>query len=161
MIKLFRQTFKRVSSAIILMEPRRVSFKIVIKRIEQPLSRSPAEELEWICQSLGFLEPIDREKTASAIFKEIVRSAEEGTPLNSTDIAEKVHMSRGSVINHLNNLILSGLIVKDGRYFFPRSRSVLRTIEEIEEDIARVFTKMKKTAREIDEELGIASRSDE
>ena len=32
---------------------------------------------------------------------------------------------------------------------------MVRTIEEIEEDIDRIFAKMKKTAREIDEEFGL------
>src|SRR3989338_2946423 len=140
---------------VFMEEQRRISLKIVVKRIEQPFTQNHADELEWICQSLGFLEPIDREKTAAAVFKEIIRSAEEGKPVTSTDLAEKVGMSRGSVINHLHNLGMSGLIVKDGRFYYPRSKSVMRTIEEIEEDIQRIFARMKKTAREIDEELGI------
>jgi hypothetical protein len=32
---------------------------------------------------------------------------------------------------------------------------MFRTIEEIEEDIERIFQRMKKTAKEIDEEFGI------
>ena len=75
--------------------------------------------------------------------------------LSSTAIAERVGMSRGSVINHLNNLMRSGLIIRQGRYYSARSRSVYRTIEEIEEDIERIFLRMKRTAQEIDEELGI------
>ena len=64
-------------------------------------------------------------------------------------------MSRGSVINHLNNLMRAGLITRHGRYYESRSKSIYRTIAEIEEDIDRIFEKMKKTAREIDEEMGI------
>ena len=134
---------------------RRASFKIVVKRVERPFSRKPTDELDWICQSLGFYEPIDREKTAASIFKEIVKATEKGQALTSTAIAEKVKMSRGSTINHLNNLIRAGLITRHGRYYESRSKSVFRTIEEIEEDIDRIFEKMKKTAREIDEDMGI------
>jgi len=134
---------------------RRASFKIVIRRVERPFSGSLDKELEWICSSLGFLEPIDRDKVAASVFKEIVQATEKGKPLTSTALAERVDMSRGSVVNHLNNLQRSGLIVRNGRHYFARSRSMFRTIEEIEEDIERIFARMKKTAREIDEEFGI------
>lgn len=134
---------------------RHASFKIVIKRIERPFSGSLDKEMEWICGTLGFLEPIDRGKTAATLFKEIVRATEQGRPLTSTELADRVEMSRGSVVNHLNNLQRSGLVVRQGRNYLARSRSMFRTIEEIEEDIDRIFEKMKKTAREIDEEFGL------
>ncbi len=134
---------------------RRASFKIVIRRLERPLSSSLDDEFEWICRSLGFFEAIDRDKTASNIFREVVRATEQGKPLTSSEIAERVKMSRGSVVNHLNNLQRSGLIVRQGRHYLARSRSMFRTIEEIEEDIERIFSKMKKTARERAEEFGL------
>lgn len=134
---------------------RPASFKIVIRRVERPFSDSLEKEFEWLCRSLGFFEPIDRGKTASEIFLEVVKATEEGKPLTSSEIAERVKMSRGSVVNHLNNLQRSGLVVRQGRNYVARSRSVFRTIEEIEEDIERIFQKMKKTAREIDEEFGL------
>ncbi len=140
------------------MEERRAAFKIVIKRVEKPFSEDPLSELEWICQTLGFMEPIDKEKTASFVFREIIKATESGEALTSTAITERVGMSRGSVVNHLNNLMRSGLIVREGRHYSARSRSIYRTIEEIEEDIERIFAKMKKTAIELDEELGVKPR---
>jgi predicted transcriptional regulator len=131
------------------------SFKIVVRRVEKPFSTDIGEELDWICRSFGFFEPIDKEKTASSVFKAIVFAAEKGRPVSSTVLAQEVGMSRGSVINHLNNLIRSGLVVRQGRHYFPRSKSLFRMLEEIEEDIERVFARMKKTARQIDEEFGI------
>ncbi len=136
-------------------ERRRASFKIVIRRIERPFSSSLKKEFEWLCKSLGFFEPIDRDKTASEIFLEVVKATEEGKPLTSSQLAKRVEMSRGSVVNHLNNLQRSGLVVRQGRFYLASSRSMFRTIEEIEEDIDRIFAKMKKTAREIDEEFGL------
>lgn len=137
------------------MNERRASFKIVIRKIERPFSNEPMDELDWICESLGFFEPIDKDKTASSIFREIVIATEKGEALTSTAIAERVKMSRGAVINHLNNLLRAGLIIRQGRYYISRSKSVYRTIKEIEEDILSVFRKMEKTAKEIDEEMGI------
>jgi transposase len=135
---------------------RRASFQIVIRRVERPFSDSFEKEFEWLCRSLGFLEPIDKGRIASSILREVVLATEKGKPLTSSQIAERVGMSRGSVINHLNNLQRSGLVVRQGRHYLARSRSMFRTIEEIEEDIDRIFARMKRTAREIDDELGIA-----
>jgi len=42
------------------------------------------------------------------------------------------------------------LIEKHGRYYVGRSKTVQHTIEEIEEDIDRIFDKMKQRAKQID-----------
>lgn len=136
-------------------------FKITIKKVEPPFSRDLEKEFEYICKCLGFFEEIDKEKTASAIFKEIVKSYEKNKPLTSTQISRKVGMSRGAVINHLNNLITAGLIVRQGRYYVPRSKSMFRTIREVEEDIDRIFNKMERIAKKIDKEFGIETGESE
>ncbi|MEM0359845.1 MAG: ArsR family transcriptional regulator [Candidatus Diapherotrites archaeon] len=130
-------------------------FRITIRKIEPPFSHNPDEEFAFLCRSLGFFEEIDKEKTASAIFRHIVKNYDKGKKLTSTDLAKMVKMSRGSVINHLNNLITAGLVLKEGRYYVPRSRSVYRTIQEIEEDIDRIFRRMQETAKRIDREFGL------
>lgn len=135
---------------------RRQSFRIMIKKVEKPFSDSSLDEFNWLCACLGFFEPIDKSKTAASVFKEIVAATDKGEALSSTAIAERVGMSRGSVINHLNNLLQAGLVTKHGRFYFARSRSVFRTIKEIEEDILRVFREMEETAREIDERFRLA-----
>jgi len=132
---------------------RKPTFRIVVKRIAKPIQSE--DEFEWLCQSLGFLEPIDKDKTAFSVLKEIVSSTEKGEALTSTAISERVGMSRGAVINHLNNLLRSGLIVRHGRFYVSRSRSMQSTIEEIEEDIEHIFLKMKKAAKEIDKKMGL------
>ncbi len=137
---------------------RKRMFELTIRKVEPPFSRSIQDELDWICESFGFFEDIDREKTASSVFKEIVNATEHNKPLTSTTLAKRVGMSRGSVINHLNNLMRSGLVVKDGRQYFSRSQSMFRTIAEIEEDIDRIFDKMKQRARLIDQKFGVRIR---
>ena len=128
-------------------------FRIMIKKVEKPFSDNTLDEFNWLCECLGFFEPIDKSKTAASVFKELVNATDKGEALSSTALAERVGMSRGSVINHLNNLLEAGLITKRGRFYFARSRSVFRTLKEIEEDILRVFRDMEDTAREIDEQF--------
>jgi len=128
-------------------------FKLIIKRIERPFSDSVEEEFNWLCKSLGFFEPIDREKTAANIFREIVKATELGKGISSTQLALLVDMSRGSVINHLNNLQEAGLIERHGRLYKTRSSSMFGTINELEADVMFVFQQMKKIAMEIDKEF--------
>ncbi|MCR4335522.1 MAG: helix-turn-helix domain-containing protein [archaeon] len=135
--------------------PNKISFKIVVRKIEKPFSHNPLDEFEWLCQTLGFLEPIDKDKTAASIFKVMLAASDKGQALSSTAIADQIGMSRTAVINHLNNLMRSGIVVRAGKYYMLRSRSMLRTIEEIQEDVERIFSRMKKTALEIDQELGV------
>ncbi|MFH1663756.1 MAG: winged helix-turn-helix domain-containing protein, partial [archaeon] len=112
-------------------------FQIVIRRVEQPFSDRVDEEFNWLLQCLGFFEPIDKGKTAACVFKELVKAAEQegGKSLTSTELAERIGMSRGAVINHLNNLLRSGLILRDGSKYMARSRSMFRTIKEIQDEI--------------------------
>jgi len=133
---------------------KRSKFKVVVRKVERPFKEDFEHQLTWICSSLGFFEPIDKDKNAAAVFKEIVLSTEKGEALSSTALAERIGMSRGAVINHLNNLLRSGLIEKNGKFYSSRSRSMKRTIEEIEEDIERIFSQLKKAAEEIDSQIG-------
>lgn len=134
------------------------SFKIVVRKVERPFSPDLDGQLDWLCKCFGFFEEIDKEKTAASVFKEIIKSAEKGKLLTSTELSKLVCMSRGSVINHLNRLQRSGLIVRQGRCYSARSRSVFRTIKEIEADIDRVFTHLEETAKRIDRKFGIELR---
>jgi len=133
----------------------RARFKVVVRKVERPFREDFEHQLAWICSSLGFFEPIDKEKNAAAVFKEIVLATERGIALSSTIIAKRVGMSRGATINHLNNLQRSGLIEKNKKYYSARSRSVKRTIEEIEEDVERIFVQLKRTAEELDNQIGV------
>lgn len=130
-------------------------FKIVIKKYEKPFSNSMEKQLEWFCKCFGFYEPIDREKTAFSIFIELVSASHRGELLSSSELARRVNMSRGSVINHLNRLKSSGLVVRSGKYYFPRSKSLFRILKEIEEDIDRFFKRMEETAKMLDREMGV------
>lgn len=133
---------------------RRTTFRIVIRRIEPPFERNAEQEMEWLCQSLG-LSPVNKDKSTVDIFKLVVRATEDGKGISSTEVAEKINLSRGAVIHHLNNLQLAGLVIKDGRNYFARSRSMVRTVQEVEEDIKRIFMRMQETAREIDKAFGM------
>ncbi len=142
-----------VKRGIKYVNPRRNKSKITIRNVSLPENNSFDEKLGWICSSLGFFENIDKGKTAAIIFKEIYLAGAAGQVLTSTTIAERIGMSRGSVINHLNNLLNAGLIEKGGKYYFTRHKTMEGIITEIEDDIVHIFSRMKRIAKEVDSEM--------
>lgn len=138
------------------------SFELSVKSIEPPFSNRIEEELDYLCKSFGLLEPLGKEKTTSQVFKELFNTSHSSIKepgqhgmLSSSELAKRMRISRGAVINQLNNLQRSGLVVKRGRLYGVRSNSILRTIEELEADVNKVFEKTKKIAKQIDDETGI------
>jgi len=141
-----------------------IGFELSLKSIEPPFSSKLDEELDFLCSSFGFSEPFGKQNSASLVFKELVKNARMHFPLktastlsmlSSSELSRRLRLSRGAIINQLNNLQRSGLVVKRGRLYGVRSNSILRTIEELEADVSKVFEKTKKVAKQIDEDFGM------
>jgi predicted transcriptional regulator len=116
------------------------------------------QDIEWICKSFGFLESRDKEKTAARIFRALLEATKRGEGLSSDELAEKLGLSRGTMVHHLNKLMKSGLVIHhQGRYKL-RAFSLQRTVEEVKRDIARVFENINQVAKSIDENLGLLHR---
>ena len=60
-------------------------------------------DFEWICRSFGFLESRDKQKTAYRIFRDIVEAARNNKGVSSDELAEKLSLSRGTMIHHLKS----------------------------------------------------------
>jgi len=116
------------------------------------------QDIEWICRSFGFLESRDKEKTAARIFNELLEATKKGAGLSSDELAEKLKLSRGTMVHHLNKLMKSGLVIHhQGRYKL-RAFSLQRTVEEVKRDIIRIFENISQVAKSIDENLGLLHR---
>ncbi|MDO8626950.1 MAG: winged helix-turn-helix domain-containing protein [Candidatus Diapherotrites archaeon] len=131
----------------------RVNFQLVLRRVTKQITYNAQDEFSWFCKSLGVFEPIDKRKIASQLFAELLQATEIGEKLSSTELAKRLKISRGSVINHLNSLILSGLVEKHGRHYFARAQSLEQIVSELREDSERIFDKLKQSARSLDEQL--------
>ena len=134
--------------------PHRGKFRLTIRKVDLPQSNDFDNKIARVCSSLGFFEMIDKNKNAAAIFKEIFLATSMGQVLTSTTIAQRIGMSRGSTINHLNNLVRSGLIEKNGKYYYARSKTMIGTINEIEDDLLHIFSRIKKVGENVDLETG-------
>jgi len=129
-----------------------------ILAIRTPPTVDYDSDLEWICRSFGFLEPRDKKRTAFRIFKALVEAARHGKGYSSDELADKLGLTRGTMVHHLNKMIKGGLVIYHEGQYKLRGRSLKNTIEEVQRDINRVFEDLYKVAETIDQTLGLLSR---
>ena len=130
----------------------------VILDVKMPTTTDLDSDVEWFCKCFGFLESRDKERTAAKIFRALLDVAKEGNGLSSDKLAEKVGLTRGTMVHHLNKLTQSGLVVhREGQYEL-RGRSLQRTVREIKRDIDRIFENMGQVAENIDKNLDLTYR---
>jgi predicted transcriptional regulator len=131
---------------------------ITIKKLEKPIDPDLDKDIDWICKSLGFVSSRDFEETASKIFNVIIKARSKNMELTSEQISKQINVTRGAIMHHLKLYIDSGLITQKKTKYVLRTRSIEKTIDEIELDILRVLDNIKKMAKEIDEKLGLKER---
>ena len=128
---------------------------VLVKKVRSPPPGSLDEDIDFICRSFGFFSLRDRQESAGRIFRLLVKECcgdEKG--LSSDDIANKLNLSRGAIVHHLNHFMSTGLVSKEQNRYRIRSASLQKCMDEIKEDIDRIFKQMFKIASEIDEKLG-------
>ncbi len=132
--------------------------EFVIRDIRKPAEKNLEIDIQWFCKCLGFMEPRDKEKTAIAIFKEILKFSEKGKRVTSMLLMNKLKLSRGITVYYLNKFLSCGLIRRVGNEYELRERNIEETINEIEKDLLRVLSNIKEIAIEIDERMKLPKR---
>ncbi|MBS3136283.1 winged helix-turn-helix transcriptional regulator [Candidatus Woesearchaeota archaeon] len=132
---------------------RYISHRITIINVRKPSLPSINEQLQWLATSLGLFSLRDRNKTCFRIFIDLLKSAKHRRALTSDEIADHLSMSRGTVIHHINHLIDSGIVVRDGSTYMLRVDSLSDLIDEVEKDIQRTLHDLREVARSIDSRL--------
>lgn len=130
----------------------------VLLSVRKPPTIEYETDLEWICRTFGFLESRDKKKTAFLIFKALVEATVHNKGLTSDELAEKVGLTRGTMIHHLNKMMKSGLVIFHEGSYKLRERSLKNTVEEIQRDLTRLFENLLEVAESLDRTLGLSSR---
>lgn len=73
--------------------------------------------------------------------------------LSSDDLAEKLQLSRGTVVHHLHKLLDSGIVISEGKKYLLRQDKLELLVEEIRKDLWRTCEDMLKMAKAIDDAL--------
>ena len=130
-----------------------VSQKITIINVRKPIEKSLNEQLQWLGTSLGLFNLRDKNKSCFRIFIELLKAAKSRRPISSDELAEKLGLTRGTVIHHMHTLIDSGLIITEGNRYFLRVDNLTDLIDELEKDIKRTLDDLKQVASNIDTRL--------
>jgi len=129
-----------------------------IRKLREPTDKQLDKDIEWVCNSLGFISQRDQDKTAFEILKALIKSAKNNTGMTSEELTAIVKPTVGSVIYHLKKLMKAGLVVKIDSAYELRMKSLLTTIEEVQKDIIMTLTSIKKIAIDIDNHVGLEHR---
>ena len=127
--------------------------RITIIKIRRPERPSLNEELQWFGSSLGLFNLRDKDKSCFRIFIELLRATKDNSSISSDDLAEKLHLTRGTVVHHLHKLMETGLVVYERKGYMLRVSNLSALIEELEEDMVRTCATLRKIAEDIDRRM--------
>ena len=125
--------------------------KVTVVRIRRGAEGNINADLQWIGNSLGLFGLRDKDSSCFRIFITLVRKVDD--PLSSDEIAERLNLSRGTVVHHLTRLIDSGIVIREREGYLLREQSLLRLIEDLKRDTESVFAELREVAKEIDERM--------
>jgi len=131
------------------MAQRRFYRQIVIRYVAVPAQEDDADsELNYIYQCLGLGD--ERDEVGRVVFRALVKASMRGEGISSRDLMHLSETSQAAVIYHLNLFQRSGLVIKDGRNYFLRGRTLEDSLGELENDMHRRFESLKVIARKIE-----------
>jgi predicted HTH transcriptional regulator len=123
---------------------------ITLTQVERPYSEDLEESIDWLLRTLGIAESmIDKYREL------LLEIMQEGDRISATELAGRRGDPRTSIAYHVSKLVDMGLLTREGRGYRLRASTLLRTVEEMERDVFRIFVDMKMVARAIDEALGL------
>ncbi len=131
-----------------------MSGKITLIRVRRIPGDNINQELQWLGNSLGLFNLRDRDSSCFRIFITLVRRSPGQKGLSSDEIADLLHLSRGTVIHHLTRLMESGIVVREGGGYLLREGRLQDMISDLHRDVETMFAELRKVAEEIDERMG-------
>ena len=129
--------------------------KITILQIRKPLRTTLNEELQWFGNSLGLFNLRDRDKSCFRVFIELLKAAKAGVPISSDNLAQRLGLTRATVIHHINTLREKGIVISKGRGYMLREPNLKLLVEDLKRDMDRTYDEIGKVAEQIDGFLGL------
>jgi predicted transcriptional regulator len=128
--------------------------RITLIKVRRTENNDINQELQWLGSSLGLFGLRDKDSSCFRIFITIIKKAKRNETMTSDQIAEKLGLSRGTVVHHLNKLMEAGIVVKTKEGYILRESNLSRMMQDIEKDMEMVMREMEEVAKEIDDKLG-------
>tara|TARA_Y100000310_G_scaffold335593_1_gene418007 strand:- start:93 stop:485 length:393 start_codon:yes stop_codon:yes gene_type:complete len=127
--------------------------RIVVVKIRKKHHDNVNEDLRWMGNSLGLFGIRDKDSSCFRMF--IILLKHRDKTISSDEIAEKLRLTRGTVVHHLNKLMDAGVVVREKGGYILRENSMQGVIRDMRKDMETMFGELKRAAKEIDEKLGL------
>jgi len=128
--------------------------KITVVRVRKSYGDNINEELRWLGNSLGLFGLRDRDSSCFRIFITLLKRTKQNKTVSSDEIAERLRLSRGTVVHHLTKLMDSGMVIRESKGYILRENNLKGIIGDMKRDMEVMFEELKEAAEEIDERLG-------
>ncbi|MDI6737220.1 MAG: ArsR family transcriptional regulator [Nanoarchaeota archaeon] len=127
--------------------------KLTIYRLQRPKNADINKQVMWFSGAMGLFTCRDKSKSCYRIFLELLKAAKQGKALSSDEIAYRLHLSRGAVVHHLNNLIDSGMVVAQKNKYSLREASLDLLVKDLKKEMDEMFAEINSVAEDIDRML--------
>ncbi|MBU0456649.1 MAG: HTH domain-containing protein [Nanoarchaeota archaeon] len=131
-----------------------MSKKITIVKIRKIREENINDELQWLGNSLGLFNLRDKDSSCFRIFITLVRKSKRNEIISSDDIAERLSLTRGTVVHHLTKLMESGIVIREKKGYLLRENRLHNIIKNIKRDLENIFEELEDVAKDIDQKLG-------
>ncbi len=111
------------------------------------------QKLQWFGNSIGLFNLRDKDKSCFRLFIELLNAGRHNAGMTSDELAYRLKLSRGTVIHHMNKLMDAGVVILDDGKYFLRVNNLEMLVDEIQKDLLRTLEDLKRTAKDIDENL--------
>lgn len=129
--------------------------RITIIRTKRPQLTSVNDELQWFGGSLGLFNLRDKDRSCFRIFIELVKAGQSQDIISSDELAARLALTRGTVVHHLNKLLEAGIIINNRNRYELRVNSLRALVQELENDMKKMYSELYPIAEELDEKLGL------
>lgn len=128
--------------------------RVTIIKIRKDPTENINQELQWIGNTLGLFNLRDKDSSCFRVFITIVKKAHSAEPISSDDIAERLNLSRGTVVHHLTRLMDTGIIIREQGGYLLRERQLVNVVRSLKQEMESIFSELQDVAKDIDEKLG-------
>lgn len=129
--------------------------KITIIRFRKPSKTTLNEELQWFGNSLGLFNLRDKDRSCFRVFIELLKAAKMQNPLSSDDIAQKLDLTRATVLHHINNLMERGMVLQIREGYVLREARLKDLMEDLRHDSEKAYEDLERVAGQIDAMIGL------
>ena len=132
--------------------------EIIVRNVQKPREQNVALDIEWLCESLGFITGRDTERITTQIIRQLLHDVGNDGRASTFELADSLSIAPQRVNYHLRGLVDSGFIYREKKLVFLREGSVRATIEELRHDANRIFDRLAVIGKEIDAVVGLKNR---